>query len=270
MRRGSVVTYREHLAATLQRAQLPLIAGAVLPNVGSLVLLLGMFGISASRATSPEFVQEIVREVGREMVQGLPYRALFAARIYLLALGAVAAYGAPAYALLAWCNRANWLTAALVGIAPGIAAFLVGIYPSGRLANANYTVGPLVMLCGVFVALATHALVLEAASESTTRSAARSSMFRRLSRVFVVAAILGQVWSLFVVHTPPGQDFAALQVVGDIAAYVAPFVLAAFGLAFYSYHLAPRPRGAAPIVEMVVLLGVGAVLLEPAVRVLRM
>jgi len=55
-----------------------------------------------------------------------------------------------------------------------------------------------------------------------------------------------------------------------IAGYVAPFLLAAFGCALYSYHLAPRPRGAAPIVEMVVLLGVGAVLVEPAVRVLSM
>jgi hypothetical protein len=64
--------------------------------------------------------------------------------------------------------------------------------------------------------------------------------------------------------------FVALHVVGDIAGYVAPFLLAAFGCALYSYHLAPRPRGAAPIVEMVVLLGVGAVLVEPAVRVLSM
>jgi hypothetical protein len=128
----------------------------------------------------------------------------------------------------------------------------------------------MVMLCGVFVALVTHALMLDTASEATTPAAARSSKFRRLSRVFVAAAVLGQTWTFFVRHTPPGQDFAALQVVGDMAGYVAPFLLAAFGCALYSYYLAPRPRGAAPIVEMVVLLGVGAMLLEPAVRVLRM
>jgi hypothetical protein len=265
------VTYREHFVATVQRAQVPLIAGAVLPNVGFLALLLVMFGIGASRAGNPQLVHAAIREAGRELVQGFPYAALRSARIYLVALGAVAVYGAPAYALLSRIGRANWLTAALVGIAPGIAAFLVGIYPSGRLANANYTVGPLVMLCGVFVALVTHALMLEVAFEATTQAAAaRSSMFRRLSRVFVMAAVLGQTWALFITHTPPGTDFAALQVVGDIAAYVAPFLLVAFGCALYSYHLAPRPRGAAPILEMVALLGVGAVLLEPAVRVLRM
>ncbi len=233
------------------------------------MLLLVMFGIGASRAASPELVHAGVREIGRELVQTFPTVALLTARTYLVALGAVAVYGAPAYALLARLGRANWLTAALVGIAPGIAAFLVGIYPSGRLANANYTVGPMVMLCGVFVALVTHALMLEAASESTTRAAARSSMFRRLSHVFVVAAVLGQTWTFFVRHTPPGRDFAALQNVGDLAAYVAPFLLTAFGCALYSYHFAPRPRGAAPVVEMIVLLGVAVLLLSPAVYILR-
>jgi len=263
------VTYREYFVTTLQRAQVPLIAGAVLPKAGSFILLLVMFGISASRAPSPELAHAVVREIGRELAQTFPILALLTARLYLAALGAVAVYGAPAYALLARIGRANWLTAAAVGIAPGIAAFLVGIYPSGRLADANYTVGPMVMLSGVFIALATHTLMPDAAPEATTRAAARGSTFRRLSRVFVLAAILGQTWTLFVRHTPLGEDFAALQVVGDIAVYVAPFLLAAFGCALYSYHLAPRPRGTAPLIEMVVLLGVGAALTEPVVRILR-
>jgi hypothetical protein len=125
------------------------------------------------------------------------------------------------------------------------------------------------MICGSFVALTTHAFVLEADSQSTRPAVGpRSALFRTLSRVFAVAAILGQAWTfLFVKHTPPG-NFAALGFVTGAVVYVAPFLFAAFGCALYSYYVVPRPRSIAPIVEMVVLVGVGIALLLPAAYVI--
>lgn len=244
------MTYRERVVSTVRSAQPALIIGAVLPLVAFVALLIAVGGF-------------------REAFHVFGYRAYVAAQVYVVALLAVVLYGAPVYAFLAQTGSANWFTAALVGIAPGVGAFLVGIFPSGRLSNANFTVGPMVMICGVFVALMTHALSVEPGPETTAREA-RSSTLRRLSRVLVVAAILGQAWTVRSGGRPPAQKFAALNFVSGAAVYVLPFLVAALGCALYSYYTTPRPRGAMRIAEMVAMLGVGIVLLLPAAYVIRM
>ncbi len=101
------MTYAERLVRTLLCAQVPLVAGVALPFLGFVVLLCLWGGISLAVVA---------------------YQLFFAARLYTYGLAAVLLFGAPVYALLSRLGLAGWLTAALVGIAPGIAALLIGIF----------------------------------------------------------------------------------------------------------------------------------------------
>jgi hypothetical protein len=235
------MTYGRRYLLTLLWAQVPLVVGVALPLIG---------GLALTAVLSAE----------------IEYRLLsFSAKVYAYALLAVLLYGAPTYAFLSHIGRANWLTAALVGVAPGVGALLIGIYPSGRLADANVTVGPMIMMCGVFVALATHVLAREAATfPSSTphafRQVARASA-RPLSRVFVVGAILGQVWSFILARN--ATTLGGLAFLYGVATYVIPFLLAALGCALYSYFAASKPRGIARPLEMAAYAVIGIVLLAP-------
>jgi len=193
------------------------------------------------------------------------FRAYLAAVTYAYALVAVLLYGAPIYAWLAHVGRANWLTATLVGVAPGVGALLIGIYPSGRLADANVTVGPTVMMCGIFVALATHVLASKAAALALStrhffRQVIRASA-RPLSRVFVVGAIFGYAWSFILAGN--ATERGGLALLFGAAVYAIPFLLAALGCALYSYFIASKPRGVARVLEMAVFAMIGVVLLAP-------
>jgi hypothetical protein len=246
------MTYGRRLLLTLRCAQVPLIVGVALPFIGGIALAAVLGGGMDHRV--------------------LLFRAFLSAKIYTYALITVLLYGAPIYAFLAHTGRANWLTAALLGVAPGAGALLIGIYPSGGLADANVTVGPMVMACGVFVALVTHVLAREAATLSlstrqTLRQVIRGSALP-LSRVLVVGAILGQAWTFMLVRNAEPGTFGALGFLDGAARYVIPFLLAAFICALYSYLTTCKPRGAVRVVEMVGPVLVGIVLLMPAAYVL--
>ena len=129
------------------------------------------------------------------------------------------------------------------------------------------TVGPMVMMCGAFVALATHVLAREAATlPSSTRLTLRQVMQRStrpLSRVFVVAAILGYAWSFIVARN--ATERGGLAFFYGAVTYVIPFLLAALGCALHSYFTASKPRGVARVLEMAVYTMIGVVLLAPFV-----
>ena len=243
------MTYGRRLLLTVAWAQVPLVVGVALPFIGGLAL---------------------TAVLGRGIDQGVVlFRAYLGAVTYTYALIAVLLYGAPTYAFLAHLGRANWLTAALVGIAPGVGALLVGMYPSGRLADANVTIGPMVMMCGLFVALATHVLAREAAAlPLSTRHAFRQvirASARPLSRVFVVGAIFGQAWSFILGRN--ATERGGLALFYGAVTYVIPFLLAALGCALYSYFIASKPRGVARVLEVAVLAMIGVVLLAPTALV---
>lgn len=244
------MTYGRRLLLTLLCAQLPLIVGVVLPLIGG-VALFAVLGGGVSYPT-------------------VKFRAFLSAQTYAYGLITVLVYGAPIYAFLAQRGRANWITAAALGVGPGVAALLIGIYPSGRLADANVTIGPIVMACGVFVALGTHALAREVmtSTDQAVRQVMRGSALP-LARVFVLGAILGGAWGfMLVVNTPAGYGFAALGFLDGAGRYVIPLLLLALACALYSYFTTPKPRGIAQVFEMAFYLAIGIVLLIPAAAVL--
>jgi hypothetical protein len=244
------MSYGRRLLIALLCAQLPMIVGVVLPLVGGV-------------ATSAAFGSEVTYRL-------ISYRALLSARPYGYALIVILLYGAPLYALLAQRGYANWLTATVLGLAPGVGALLIGIYPSGRLADANVTIGPIVMACGLYVALGTHAVAREVtlAADRTARQVMRRSALP-LARVFLLAAILGQAYVVMLaVNTPPGTDFAGLGLLFGPGMYVIPFLLAALACALYSHFATRKPRGIARVIETVAYLAIGAVLLYPAALLL--
>ena len=57
------------------------------------------------------------------------FRAFLSAQTYAYGLITVLLYGAPIYAFLAQRGHANWLAAAVLGVAPGVGALLIDIYP---------------------------------------------------------------------------------------------------------------------------------------------
>src|SRR4051794_16743746 len=58
---------------------------------------------------------------------------LLALAAYASGLATVLFYGAPLYAFLSQRARANWLTTALVGSAPGMVGIVIGSSPVGQL-----------------------------------------------------------------------------------------------------------------------------------------
>jgi hypothetical protein len=194
------------------------------------------------------------------------FRVFLAGKSYAYGLIAILVYGAPIYACLAQRGFANWLTAALVGIAPGVGAFLIGVYPSGRLADANYTVGPMVIACGFFVALMTHALLRGGSELPTARERRAAATARALSHVLMIGAVLGRWWINLEVSNAGrvGVSFAGLGFVNGAVTHVAPFALAASVCALYSYFKTARPRSAFRIVEITLLLIIAAYLSAPA------
>ncbi len=125
------------------------------------------------------------------------------------------------------------------------------------------------MACGVFVALATHTLMhTDAARAGADARAGKAGMYRRLSRVFALAAVFGYA-RMLTMHRGLGS-FAALDNVSVTFGYIAPFILAALACAVLSYRAARRPLGAVRVAEFIALAALGAVLSMPAVHVLAM
>ena len=93
------MTYSRRLLVTLLCAQIPLVVGVVLPLIG------GVAGLAALGA-----------EVSYRMVS---FRAFLSAQTYAYGLITVLLYGAPIYAFLAQRAHANWLAAAVLGVALG-------------------------------------------------------------------------------------------------------------------------------------------------------
>lgn len=244
------MSYGRRFVIALLCAQVPLIVGVVLPLIG---------GVAAEAAFGGSLTYRVIA-----------HHAFLSAVPYAYALITVLLFGAPVYALLAQRGYLNWLTAAVVGVAPGVGALLIGIYPSGRLEHANVTIGPIVMACGLYVLLGTHAMARECtlAPDRTLREGLRRSALP-LGRVFVLAAILGQAWGfMLAVNAPAGADFTGFRYFSGTAMYAVPFLLAAFACVLYSYFTTPKPRGLARVCEMVVYLAIGAVLLYPAALLL--
>jgi hypothetical protein len=224
---------------TLTWAQVPLVVGVGLPFVVGIFLLLALGGGMDARV--------------------FEFRVFLAAKTYVYALVTVLLYGAPVYAYLAQRGWANWLTAALIGIAPGVGAFLIGTYPSGRLTDANFTVGPMVIACGLFIALMTHTLVHGRGLQPTSQA-------RALSYVLMIGAVLGTWWTYIATSNASraGASFAGLGLVYGTVTHVAPFALAACACALYSYLKTAKPRGALRVVEIVLLVIIAAFLSAPA------
>jgi len=91
------MTYSRRLLVTLLCAQIPLIVGVVLPLIGGVALLAVLGG-----------------GVGYRLVS---FRAFLSAQTYAYALITVLLYGAPIYAFLSQRSHANWLAAAVLGVA---------------------------------------------------------------------------------------------------------------------------------------------------------
>jgi len=242
------MTYGRRLLLTLRWTQVPLVVGVALPFIAVLVL-----------------ADVLGRDLNRRFFIS---SAFLSAKLYTYALIVVLLYGAPVYAWLAHIGRANWLTATLLGVAPGLGALLIGIYPSGRLADANATIGPLVTVCGVFVALMTHALVravpVSAPPSQPVASVVRGSA-RVLARIFVLGAFFG--WVVTVILARNAVERGGLVLVYGAASFVVPFLLAALASAVYASFTTSKPRRAGPVFEMLGILLVGGLLLMPAAYV---
>lgn len=257
----SLVTYVQRLAQTLWCAQLPLVVVVALPLFGMivfqspwLVFVISKVGVGA--------IGQAFSELG-----GNPGVALLG---YTSGQVLVLFYGAPFYALLSQRGFASWLTVALVGVVPGVVVVLIGI-SAARPVRAT-GIGLLLLVYGLFVALATHATMLRANIASTTTGAelerARSSMYRRWSRVLALTAILGNALASWdVMHSRRGGISAIGFVYGTVE-LVAPFALAAFACLLGAYWSAPKPRSVAPLVEAAVVLVLGAALSARGLEVL--
>lgn len=132
-------------AKTLLRAELI----AQLALATSVVLILVTYGAIALTAQ---------RSTGASAKDALSLVVAGATLFYLCALGPVALFGAPLYALADRFGRAHWPTALALGSLPGLALLII----SPRLKTGIFAIGPglsvAVLVSGLLVSTLTHLL----------------------------------------------------------------------------------------------------------------
>ena len=94
------------------------------------------------------------------------FAALGFASAFVYGFLPVVLYGAPAYALLSQLRRATLLSAAVIGIAPGVVVMAVAFAPSLQDSDVNLALGSILSASGLAVAALTHWLSKNAHSAS--------------------------------------------------------------------------------------------------------
>ena len=208
--------------------------------------------------------------IGRGVGELGAYAMFIAPFAYASGQAFVLFYGAPLYALLSQRGFANWLTAALVGVLPGVVVLLIAASAVRPLRTTG--LGLLFLVYGLFVALTTHATMVRVARTASANASAEvrsasSAMYRQWSRALVLTAVLGGALTFWdVIHAGPGS-FAGIGFVYGAVELSAPFVLAALACLLRAYFLAAKPRPVGPLVEAAGVLVAGAMLSVPGLQV---
>ena len=138
------VTVRRHVSFLLRFLRIELIAQLALILCALLFGLAFMLSAAAFGGSAPFKVQDLM---------AVPSLALMA---YLYEVGPVAILFAPIYAILEARNRATVVTAALAGMAPGLAMLILSFTPAARMPIFTPLYSTLYMAVGLSVAAATH------------------------------------------------------------------------------------------------------------------